>query len=105
VKDIKQGFTDAVKRAGIEDFRFHDLRHCAVTNMRRAGLDPSTRMRFTGHKTLEMDERYNTVRPVDRHEALRRLNRYFDRQKKQEGIYCKSTARASGAGEGEGKDG
>jgi integrase len=64
-----QGFTDAVKRAGIKDFRFHDLRHCAITNMRRAGLDPFTIMKATGHKTLKMVERYNTVEREDGEEA------------------------------------
>ncbi len=105
--NIKQGFTDAVKRAGIKDFRFHDLRHCAVTNMRRAGLDPFTIMKFTGHRTLKMIERYNTVEKVDGHMALTRLNRYLsaERDETAEQIYCKSTALASKAGKGGKKDG
>ena len=77
LKDNKQGFTDAVKRAGIKDFRLHDLRHCSITNMRKAGLDPFTIMKFTGHKTLKMVERYSKVERVDGEEALRSLNTHF----------------------------
>jgi integrase len=98
LKDIKQGFTDAVKKAGIEDFRFHDLRHCAIANMRRAGLDPFTIMKFTGHKTLKMVERYNTVERVDGEEALGRLNTHFAKGQQRQEIYSKSTASGGKAG-------
>jgi len=58
---IKHSFQDACKKAGIKDFRFHDLRHTFNTNMRKAGVDRSVIMKITGHKTMAMFERYNTV--------------------------------------------
>ncbi len=69
--------------------------------MRRAGLDPFMIMKFTGHRTLKMIERYNTVEKVDGQMALTRLNRYLsaERDKPEEQIYCKSTASASKGGE------
>jgi integrase len=37
--NIKRSFRRAVTEAGIEDFRFHDLRHTAATRMADAGAD------------------------------------------------------------------
>jgi integrase len=58
---IRKSFQSACKRAGIEGFTFHDLRHTFVTNMRRAGVHDSVIMTITGHKTLSMFYRYNSV--------------------------------------------
>ena len=35
----RKAYNKAVKAAGIVDFNFHDLRHCAINNMRLAGHD------------------------------------------------------------------
>ena len=51
LKSITRTFRTALKDAGIQNFRFHDLRHCASTNLRRAG---SIRMRIVGHKSEKM---------------------------------------------------
>jgi integrase len=56
--DIKHGFVSAVRRAGIEDFRFHDLRHTAATRMAEAGVDIRTIAEFLGHATIQMTMRY-----------------------------------------------
>jgi integrase len=58
---IKRGFTTACKRAGIEDFTFHDLRHSAINNWRLQGHDYFRIMAATGHKTMTVFKRYNTV--------------------------------------------
>ncbi len=59
--DIKKGFKAACCRAGIEDFTFHDLRHCALNNMRLAGKDYFRIMAASGHKTTAVFKRYNLV--------------------------------------------
>ncbi len=74
VHSIKTAFKAACRRAGIEGFRFHDFRHTAVTNMRRAGIDHLTIMRITGHKTLEVFKRYNSFLEGDLKDAGDRLN-------------------------------
>lgn len=51
-KDIKEPFRKACREAGIEDFVFHDFRHTAITNWRRAGIDHLTIMKISGHKTM-----------------------------------------------------
>ena len=77
VKEIKVAFRSAVRRAGIENLRFHDLRHCAATNLRRAGVDTVTAMRIVGHKSEKMHQRYNSVSEADLSTAAQRLNSYL----------------------------
>lgn len=58
ILDIKHGFGSVLKRAGITDFRFHDLRHTAATRMAEAGVDIRTIAEFLGHATIQMTMRY-----------------------------------------------
>lgn len=61
VGSIKRSFATAVRKAGIEDFTFHDLRHTYINNRRLEGHDYFRIMAATGHKTLSVFKRYNTV--------------------------------------------
>lgn len=61
VGEFKRSYNTAVKRAGIKDFTFHDLRHCAINNMRLAGNDYFRIMATSGHKTTSVFKRYNMV--------------------------------------------
>jgi len=56
--NIKRSFRRAVAAAGIEDFRFHDLRHTAATRMADAGADAFTLMKILGHSDIRMTARY-----------------------------------------------
>ena len=76
VRDIKTAFDKACKRAGIANLRLHDLRHMASTNLRRAGVDPTTAMKIVGHKSERMHRRYNTVEPEDLRSAVSQLAAY-----------------------------
>lgn len=66
------------RRAGIENFVFHDLRHTFNTNIRKAGVDRTVIMDITGHRTTEMFLRYNTVDDYDVREAMERLSNYLE---------------------------
>lgn len=61
ISRIKRAFLTAVKKAQIDNFRFHDLRHCAATNLRKAGVDTITAMKVIGHKSELMHRHYNNV--------------------------------------------
>jgi len=58
---LKKSFTTACTRAGIENFTFHALRYTAINNWRLPGHDYFRIMAATGHKTMEVFKRYNTV--------------------------------------------
>ena len=70
IQSVKRSFQKACEKAGIENFRFHDLRHTFVTNMRRAGKQDRVIMAITGHKTLSMLTRYDTVDEEDLKSAV-----------------------------------
>src|SRR5215469_3695586 len=77
IRRIKRAFHTAVRKAGIQDIRFHDLRHCAATNLRRAGVDTVTAMKIVGHKSEKMHRRYNFVSEGDLSAAARKLDSYL----------------------------
>jgi integrase len=77
IHSIKTAFRTAVRKAGIRDLRFHDLRHCAATNLRRAGVDTVTAMKIVGHKSERMHKRYNSVQESDLLKAADKLNTYI----------------------------
>jgi integrase len=78
VKDPRNGFATACRKAGIGDFRFHDLRHCAVTNFRKAGVSDTVIMSISGHKTYAVFRRYDRVDREDRKAALGRMAGLID---------------------------
>ncbi len=67
---LKVAFMRAVKRAGIADLTFHDLRHEATSRLAKTYTNPLELMRVTGHKTLSMLARYYHV---DAEELAKRL--------------------------------
>ncbi|XTI71823.1 site-specific integrase [Acidithiobacillus sp. AC3] len=62
---IHLAFVRACRRAGIEDLRFHDLRHEATSRLFEKGLNPMEVSTITGHKTLQMLKRYTHLRAED----------------------------------------
>ena len=62
---IKRAYIRAVRRAGIEDLRFHDLRHEATTRLFEKGLNIMEVASITGHKDLRMLRRYTHLKAED----------------------------------------
>jgi integrase len=54
-------------------FRFHDLRHQAITELSEAGVSDATLMSMAGHLTREMLEHYSHVRMTAKREAASKL--------------------------------
>ncbi|MDP2383799.1 MAG: site-specific integrase, partial [Nitrospirota bacterium] len=63
----------------IEDFLFHDLRHCAVTNLADSGVDTETIMKIVGHSSVEMFLRYRTIKAENLDAAMTRMNTLITR--------------------------
>jgi len=57
----RKAYNKAVKASNLVDFTFHDLRHCAINNLRLAGNDHFVIKRASGHKTDSAFQRYNLV--------------------------------------------
>lgn len=64
----------ALERAGIEDFRWHDLRHTFATWHRQAGTPTHELQRLGGWKTMAMVERYAHIAPEGLQAAASRLD-------------------------------
>ncbi len=56
--NIWKAFNDALEKAGIENFRFHDLRHTFATRLAQAGVDLYKISKLLGHKDIKMTQRY-----------------------------------------------
>jgi integrase len=70
LRDIRTGFHKACRDAGIQNFWFHDLRHCFVTNSRRKGVPDRIIMAITGHTTMECFKRYDSISVDDLKRAV-----------------------------------
>jgi integrase len=70
--DITSAWHSAVAKAGLTDFRFHDLRHTCGSALTMNGANAVEVATLLGHKTLDMVKRYShlsgthTVALVDR---------------------------------------
>ena len=60
---------------GLENFRFHDLRHSCASFLARNGVDARTIAEILGHKTLAMAMRYSHLSTESLRPALESTNR------------------------------
>ena len=62
-RSVRTAFETAVKKAGIKDFTFHDLRHTFASWLAMEGVPMSTIGKLLGHKTPQMTMRYAHLAP------------------------------------------
>lgn len=62
-ENIRNMFLWILKKARIENFRFHDLRHTAASHMVMAGINLLTVKEILGHAKLDMTLRYAHLSP------------------------------------------
>jgi integrase len=58
IRSLRVAFEKALKKAKIENFHFHDLRHTFATRLVQNGVDLYKVKELLGHKTLAMTTRY-----------------------------------------------
>lgn len=75
--DIKHSFDTARKKAKLEDFHFHDLRHTFASHLIMAGVDLTTLKELLGHKDIKMTLRYAHLAPSHKMKAVEILNQTF----------------------------
>ncbi len=65
---------DAIEKAGIKDFRFHDLRHSAASYLAMNGASTNEIAEVLGHKTLAMVKRYAHLSEVHTAGVVTKMN-------------------------------
>ena len=70
---LRRAFLAACRRAGLEGWRFHDLRHFFVTALFRALVPARSIQELAGHANLTTTQRYAHVTATDLEDAVRRL--------------------------------
>lgn len=81
VKNIKTSFTSALRRAGISDCKFHDLRHTFASHMIMRGASLKELQEILGHKTMTMTLRYAHLSQEHKKMAVNLLNGLTAREK------------------------
>ena len=76
--NVRRSFDAAKQKAGIQDFRFHDLRATFASHLVMAGVDLKTVQELLGHKSYEMTLRYAHLSPDHKKAAVDILGRKMD---------------------------
>jgi len=72
---LRRAFRLALKKARIEDFHFHDLRHTFATRLVQAGIELYKVQRLLGHKSPMMTQRYAHHYPESLRDGVEVLDR------------------------------
>ena len=75
--DSKTSWLSACRRAGIEDFRFHDLRHTWASWLIQSGVPLSVLQEMGGWESIEMVRRYAHLAPNHLTEHARKIDDIF----------------------------
>ena len=73
IGDIKNAFASACHRAGIHDFRMHDLRHTCAAWLVSGGVSLIEVRDLLGHSSVTMTERYAHLAPENLQRAAKVL--------------------------------
>jgi integrase len=75
-RSFRTAFERAVRKAGIKDFKFHDLRHTFASRLVMAGVDLPTVKELLGHKDIKMTLRYAHLSSDHKQAAVRKLEQF-----------------------------
>lgn len=74
-RNLIRAFHCVIKKAGIENFTFHCLRHTAATCMVQSGVDLYTVSKILGHKNIASTQRYAHHCPESLRNGVNVLNK------------------------------
>jgi integrase len=75
VNSWRTAWRTLTKKAGLPGFRFHDLRHSAITSLAESGAADSTIMDIAGHVSQKMLKRYSHIRMEAKRKAMECLTK------------------------------
>jgi integrase len=74
--DCRTWFELAVERAGVVNFRYHDLRHTFASRLVMAGIPLAAVMELLGHRSIAMTMRYAHLAPDHQRANVERLMQF-----------------------------
>ncbi|MBZ0154884.1 MAG: site-specific integrase [Alphaproteobacteria bacterium] len=81
-RKVQRAFVRVIRTAEIQDFRFHDLRHCFGSYLRQNGVDLATIAALMNHKDQRMTQRYAHLNVESLRRPIRKLDsallRFYD---------------------------
>ena len=77
-------FRAACKKAGVKNFRFHDLRHCAISRWAAANVPTPAAMLASGHKSVASHKKYQNLQKAELKNAFRTLSRNCPEENQQD---------------------
>ena len=80
---MKRAWKIALKKAGIEDFHFHDLRHTSASYLVMGGASMKAIQKHLRHTSLAMTERYAHLSPDFLRSEGKRLSGVFVREEEE----------------------
>lgn len=96
IRDFRGAWKQALAKAEVTDYHFHDFRRTATRNMALAGVPEKHIMQVTGHKTRHMIDRYNITAERDTQNALAQTQAYLERQRQAKHGQNTDTGRRAG---------
>jgi len=73
INDVKTAFNATLRRAGIRDLRFHDLRHTFASRLIERGVDLITVKDLLGHHSVTVTQRYTHSNADQKRKAVESL--------------------------------
>jgi len=83
---VKRSFASALEKAGIENFRFHDLRHTAASWMVQGGADLYSVQKILGHSSIRTTQRYAHLSPGYLENEISKIDNFLSPKKESKKV-------------------